>query len=241
MMILYSAFMMLSSPAWRAWPAWTVWDRPMSRRSAAAPSIQGSCCTVSPWAAWFLCAAWLGMWGDISNLSQEARAVVSDVTQLTTHSLSSAGFQHEVQVLCCTAERKAGILGVSSTSHKTTWRGADLHSERNGPAASLKTLDETIKVFEDDFVQSKSDVAHWSSLCDYNRLVIEGGWVAARFVTKVTNCAGTALFFFLLEYRYMWCVCLCGGGDEHTHTCVLTRAWMHARMRVCSDTEIQST
>ena len=33
--------------------------------------------------------------------------------------LSSAGFQHEVQVLCYNAERKAGILGVSSTSHKT--------------------------------------------------------------------------------------------------------------------------
>lgn len=60
---------------------------------------------------------------------------------------------------------------------------------------ALKTLDETIKVFEDDFVQSNSDVAHRSSLCDYNRLVIEGGCVAARFVTKVTNCAGTVLFF----------------------------------------------
>ena len=60
---------------------------------------------------------------------------------------------------------------------------------------ALKTLDETIKVFEDDFVQSNSDVAHRSSLCDYNRLVIEGGCVAARFVTKVTNYSGTVLFF----------------------------------------------
>ena len=69
---------------------------------------------------------------------------------------------------------------------------------------ALKTLDETIKVFEDDFVQSNSDVAHRSSLCDYNRLVIEGGCVAARFVTmarfvtKVTNCGGSVPFFSLI-------------------------------------------
>lgn len=110
---------------------------------------------------------------DLSDMSCEARAVVSDITQLITGSL--------LPVLLSKSEFCAEILEERKASKESLQQAIKQREEelisivKETAEQALKTLNEAMKVFEDDFVQSKSEVARLRSQCDYNRLVIDGG------------------------------------------------------------------